>query len=334
MNKPATIKDVAASVGVSSSTVSAVLGHSPSRHVRVSEPTRIRIQEAARRMRYQPNHAARSLRNRRTNVLGVYTAAGYLNPYVPFTSQIVGGLHLGCDECCKDLLLHGMYRGRPAEEIASELAGGQIDGLVLYTRPDDPLAALLAASALPVVSIVDALPGLPSVVADDAAGSARLAAHLAAQGHRRIAYIAGGPGLISAVRRLEAFQAAATPLGLEVTELHPASRHERFSGSDLDWLALPRMQRPTAVACWNDLTAYNLLEHCRRRGLRLPDDLAMVGFDGIVPPHPGHLHLTTIRAPWVEVARTAISVLVRLIDGEEIPPETRLPVEFIPGDTA
>ena len=334
MNKPATIKDVAASVGVSSSTVSAVLGHSPSQHVRVSEPTRSRIQEAARRMRYQPNHAARSLRNRRTNVLGVYTAEGYLNPYVPFTSQIIGGLHFGCDECRKDLLLHGMYQGRRADEIASELTGGQIDGLVLYTRPDDPLAALLAESALPVVAIVDALPGLPGVVADDAAGSALLAAHLAGQGHRRVAYIAGGPTLVSAVRRLEAFQSAAGPLGLEVTEMHPASRHQQFADSDLDWLDLPRGQRPTAAACWNDVTAYNLLEHCRLRGVRVPEELAVAGFDGILPSHPGALRLTTVRAPWMEVARAAIPLLVRLIDGEEIPPETRLPVEFVPGDTA
>ncbi len=333
MNKPATIKDVAASVGVSSSTVSAVLGHSPSRHVRVSEQTRNRILEAAARIRYQPNHAARSLRNRRTNVLGVYTAQGYLNPYMPFTSQIIGGLHLGCDECGKDLLLHGMYRGRPAEEVLAELTGGQIDGLVLYTGPEDPLVPLLAASALPVVSIVDALPGLPAVVADDAAGSALLAAHLVALGHRRIMYIAGSPTLVSAVRRLEAFQSAAVPLGLEVTEFHPASRHERFSEGDLTWLDLPRPARPTAAVCWNDLTAYFLLEECRLRGLCLPDDLAVAGFDGIAPPHFGPLCLTTIQAPWMEVARAAIPLLVRLIDGEVIPPETRLPVRLMPGGT-
>lgn len=334
MNKPATIKDVAASVGVSSSTVSAVLGHSPSRHVRVSEQTRNRILEAAARVRYQPNHAARSLRNRRTNVLGVYTAQGYLNPAVPFTSQIIGGLHLGCDECGRDLLLHGMYRGRPAEEIFRELTGGQIDGLVLYTDPSDPLVPLLASSALPVISIVDALPGLPGVVADDAAGSATLAAHLAALGHQRVAYIAGSPSLVSAVRRLEAFQRAAALLDLTVTEFHPASHHEHITENDLDWLDLPRGERPTAAACWNDITAHNLMDQCRRRGLRLPDDLAVVGFDGIESSHSSLLRLTTMQAPWSEVARAAIPLLVRLIDGEEIAPETRLPVKFVAGDTA
>lgn len=334
MNKPATIKDVAASVGVSSSTVSAVLGHNPSRHVRVSEQTRVRILEAAARIHYQPNHAARSLRNRSTNVLGVYTAQGYLNPYVPFTSQIIGGLHLGCDECGKDLLLHGMYRGRPAEEILQELTSGQIDGLVLYTSSDDPLVPLLAASALPVVAIVDALPGLPAVIADDAAGSALQAAHLAALGHRRIAYIAGSPSLVSAVRRLDAFWDAAALHGLVTTEVHPASQHQQFFGNDLGWLAQPRAARPTAAACWNDVTAYNLLEQCRLRGLRVPEDFAVIGFDDVAPFHPSPVRLTTVKAPWMEVARAAIPLLVRLIDGEEIALETRLPVTFVPGGTA
>lgn len=333
MNKPVTIKDVAAHIGVSSSTVSAVLGHSPSRHVRVSESTRLRIQEAARRMCYQPNHAARSLRNRRTNVLGVYTAEGYLNPYVPFTSQIIGGLHFGCDECGKDLLLHGMYQGRPAEEIVRELTGGQIDGLVLYIKPSDPLGPLLAASALPVVSIVDALPGLPSVTVDDAAGSAQIAAHLAGLGHRRVAYVPGIPTLVSAVRRLKAFKEAAAHFSLEVTEIQLAGHRQQFSGSDLEWLSLPPRQRPTAVVCWNDSTAYSLLEQCHRRGLRLPDDLAVVGFDGNAPAQASPVCLTTVQAPWLEVARTAISLLIRLIDGEEVAPETRLPVELILGNT-
>jgi DNA-binding LacI/PurR family transcriptional regulator len=334
MTKPATIKDVAASAGVSSSAVSAVLGHNPSRHVRVSEQTRSRILEAAARIHYQPNRAARSLRSKRTNVLGVYTAQGYLNPYMPFTSQIIGGLHLGCDAAGKDLLLHGMYRGRPAEEILAELTGGQIDGLILYTRPEDPLVPLLAASALPVISVVDALPGLPTVVADDAAGSALLAAHLAARGHRRIVYVAGSPTLVSAMRRLEAFQAAAATLGMEIMEFHPSSHHERFAEGELTWLDLPPPVRPTAAVCWNDLAAYFLLEECRRLGVCLPGDLAVAGFDGIVPPHSGPLRLTTIHAPWTEVARAAIPLLVRLIDGEAIAPETRLPVTFVPGDTA
>lgn len=85
--------------------------------------------------------------------------------------------------------------------------------------------------------------------------------------------------------------------------------------------------------CWNDLTAYFLLEHCRRRGLRVPHDLAVVGFDGLPPAHPTPWHLTTIRAPWAEAARAAVSLLLRPQGGPPPPPETVLPVAFSPGDT-
>ncbi len=195
MTKSVTIKDIARQVGVGNTTVSAVLGRTPSRHVRVSEGTRARILEAAQQMQYRPNGIARSLRYQKTDVIGVYTTQGYLNPEVVFSSQILGGLHRGCYAHDKDLLLHGIHRNRPVEEVYSELADGRIDGLILYTAPDDPVVERLAESPLPVVALVNAIEGIPSVVADDVGGSQMLAAHLACQGHRRILYIAGTPKL-------------------------------------------------------------------------------------------------------------------------------------------
>lgn len=317
-------------------TVSAVLSRTATGHVRVSEATRARVLEAAREMRYRPNRAARTLRSGPTNVIGIYSTHGYLNPYVPFTSLLLGGLHQGCDAQQKDLLLHSSYRDHTPEEIQAELADGRADGLVLYTSSQDPLAAFLAESSLPVVAVVDALPGLPSVVADDPGGARLLAEHLAARGHTRIFYRGGLPTLTSAVRRQQAFLEAAAVLGLEVRVQGPAfggNRHEQITEADLAWLALPRDRRPTAAVCWNDQTAYHLLGHCRTLGLRLPEDLAVVGYDDLPPPHAMPWRLTTIRAPWVDVARTAVKLLVRRLEGQEIPAETVLPVTLITGDT-
>ena len=332
MDKVTTIKDIAERVGVGSSAVSAVLSRSPSRHVRVSEATRARILEAAQQMRYRPNGLARSLRAQKTDVLGVYVTPGYLNPDVVFSSQIIGGLHRGCYAHDKDLLLHGIHQNRPAEEIYAELADGRIDGLILYASPADPVVERLAASSFPVVALVDALAGVPSVVADDAGGSRLLAERLARKGHRRVLYVAGGPHLVSAVRRWQGFQIAAAAHGMEVTEFYPSSRHERLADTDLGWLDWPRSERPTAAVCWNDLTAYYLLEQCRRRGVRVPEDLAVMGFDGL-PSHTLNRQLTTIRAPWLQIAGAAIPLLLRRIDGAQIPEETVLPVELIAGDT-
>jgi len=333
MNKPITLKEVAAQAGVSSTAVSAVLSQSPTRHVRVSEETRARILKAAHDLRYRPNRAARSLRLARTNVIGVYTEGGYLNPFVPLTSQIIGGLHQGCDAHHKDLLLHGMDRGRTAEDIHAELTGGMIDGLVLYTSASDPLAALLAESTLPVVSLINAQPGLPMVGANDAAGARLLAEHLAARGHRRVVYLPGNASASSVERRQTAFFESASALGMAVSEGATLSGHETVSALDLDWLDLPPARRPTAAACWNDLTAFSLLDHCHRRGLRVPEDLAVVGFDGAAPLRGGGVVLTTIQAPWVEVARRAVDLLVGILAGEASPPEILLPVRFLPGTT-
>jgi DNA-binding LacI/PurR family transcriptional regulator len=333
MPKPITIKDIAMRVGVSTSAVSAVLGRNGSCNVRVSDATRGRILEAAAQLQYHPNRVALSLRYRKTNVFGLYTAHGYLSPNVPFTAQVIGGLHQGCDQHQKDLLLHGLYEGRHVEEIYGELADGRIDALALYTKPADALVELLAASTLPVIALVDALPGLPSVLADDAGGSRILARHLAGLGHREVIYISGSPPMVSARRRQYAFEDESARLGVKVIRSHQSARMEQFTEEDLTWLDLPPGRRPTAAVCWNDLTAYNLLDHCRQRGIKIPDDLAVAGFDGIPPPRPTPWKLTTIRAPWVDVARTAVTLLVNTLNGDEIPLETTLPVEFVQGDT-
>jgi len=336
MAKPSTIKDIAAYVGVSNMTVSAVLSSSTTGNVRVSAATRERVLEAAKVLNYRPNRMAQSLRGQKSNIIGIYTAFGHLNPHVPFTSQIIGGLHQGCDECRKDLLLHGSFRDRSVDEILSELSDGRIDGLIIYTWPEDPLVERLAGSHLPVIGIVDALPGLPSVISDDAGGSRQLAGHLAEKGHKHVFYRSGLPSLVSAVRRQQAFIDAAAELGMEVRIGDPTyhdGAHEFIGESELDWMSLPQAIRPTAAVCWNDLTAYHLLDECRHRALKLPEDLAVAGFDGIVPLTPTPYRLTTIRASWVDVACKAVHLLSQALEGEPIPDETVLPVSLVHGDT-
>ena len=328
-----TINDIAERAGVSKMTVSAVLSKS-SKTVRVSEATRLRVLEVARQINYQPNIAARNLRRRRTDILGIYTRYGYLNGRSYFLTELLGGLQEGCDTHQKDLLLHGAFHGHTTEKIFSELTDGRIDGLILLTNEDDPLVSLLTESALPAVAIVDALPGLPSVVADDVAGMRQIVELLAAQGHRSLYYRDRSYLRVSALRRLRSFQQTVVALGLQSVETVAADLSDMMTPSESLWMEEPRDKRPTAAVCWNDMTAYDLLGHCQSRGLRVPVDLAVTGFDGVAPPPGFNSRLTTIRAPWMEVARTAVDLLVRRIEGETLPAETMLPVELILGDTA
>ena len=222
------------------------------------------------------------------------------------------------------------------EDVYRELTNRKIDGLIVFAEEHDALAVRLAASTLPVVAVTDAVPSLPSVVADDRAGSRLLADYLAARGHTRVLYRRGPSRQASANRRREAFQEAAGGHGMIVVE--DSGRLENFAFTLSEWeqalLTGPHGGRPTAIVCGSDLLAYAAFDHCQERGYRVPEEFAIVGFDGFVPQVTPAARLTTIRAPWSEVAQTALGLVVRRLAGEEIPRETVLPVELVIGATA
>jgi len=135
-------------------------------------------------------------------------------------------------------------------------------------------------------------------------------------------------------RRRETLLALAPERGMSVEQW---SDEYSVPGADrmLDrWLETPAAKRPTAAVCWNDIAAYDVLGRCLARRIKVPDDLAIVGFDGISSPAPQAIPLTTIRAPWREIARQAVSLLLDHAEERTIPEETVLPVEFVEGASA
>ncbi len=327
------MQDIADHVGVSKMAVSVALSGTAS-NVGVSEATRARILDVAQQLHYRPNAIARSLRRRRTNIIGLYSGYGFLDPRNNFLSQIVGGIQEGCLSYRKDLLLHSVYRGQCIEDIYSELVDGRIDGLIMTAPPEDPLAERLAASHLPVVAVAEAFSAFPSVVVDDRQGAHLMLDYLISRGHERLLYRSYNRRLVSAERRKAAYFAVASERGI-VLEEWCAPQHT--NAEDLAVATLldrPIQNRPTVVVCWNDASAYDLLAHCHRRGLRVPEDLAVVGFDGECNPLDFRWRLTTIRAPWAEAAQTAVTLLMAQLEGEEVSQETVLPVAFVAGDSA
>ncbi|MDX1933067.1 MAG: LacI family DNA-binding transcriptional regulator [Capsulimonadales bacterium] len=335
--KNVTIHDVAARVGVSPMTVSNVLSQNTARRKHVSEETRARVLEAVRLLKYRPNANAISLRRKRTNIIGLFGGYGYVNAENAFLATILGGLQAACDRYEKDLLVHGTFRGGAVSDIFSEVADGRIDGLILYTSRNHPLVEMLAESALSVVAITDAVPFFPSVLVDDRLGGRMQADHLAERGHHRVVAITSKSAAVmrSVSDRLEGFLERATSYGMEV--LIRAVAHSgnapHITEADLDWLSLPAEIRPTAAVCWNDLTAYDLLGCCFHMGVRVPEELAIVGFDGVMSSRGIYRRLTTVRAPWSEVASTAVKVLIDVMEGSDVPQETVLQGQFIIGDT-
>ncbi len=327
-----TLKDIAERVGVSKMAVSSVLSGTTTR-VAVSVATRDRILCAAREMQYRPNALARSLRSKCTNVIGFYSGYHFLDPRNAFLAEIVGGLQEGCAEFRKDLLLHSVHRGGSIEDIHAALVDGRIDGLVLTAPPDDPLVERLTESPLPVVVVADAVPSLPSVVVDDAMGSRLTFDHLMERGHTRMVYRNTTRHLSSAERRRDAYRNMAAEKSVTLVEWNSLDVPDTSDPFLVEWRETPSAIRPTAVACWNDIAAYELLDACWRLGIRVPEDLAVTGFDDSCNLLALRWRLTTVRAPWAEVARTAVQLLVSQIDGTEVPVETVLPVGFVAGNS-
>ena len=329
-----TMKEVAERAGVSMMTVSLALRGDVSGS-RISEETRRRVLEAARALRYRPNARGRALRSGCTNIIGLYAGYGVVNVRLPFFTEIVSGLQEGCEQFQKDLLLYGIFHGYTPEDIFTELADGRIDGLVVKMPPEDPVAERLADSHLPVVAIADPLPGIPAVVVDDAAGSRLLARHLIGRGYRRFVYVSCRVNVIPAMRRREAFLQTAAEAGLEVGETEEilSSTPGAYDGFLQSLLARER-QPPTAIVCWNDQIALQVFADCRRQRIRVPEQIAVAGFDGCPTPYEDVWSLTTVRAPWAAAARTAVQHLRDLLEGKSLAQETVLPVELIPGHTA
>ncbi len=328
-----TLQDVADRAGVNRVTASVALGRSPRGGTRVSEATRLRVMEVAEYLGYAPNALARALRGDRTNIIGYYAGYEALDAHSPFTAAILQGLQDSCRLHNQDLMLFGSFERDTVDDIYATLAGGKLDGLILLPTPNSPIMDRLYDSHLPVIAIANSHPSISSVVVDDVTGSQLLVDYLFHKGHRRLLYRSNSKNHGSTARRLNAFLDAATAHDMTVT-VSDGAQHSLVSYQEIAILSQPTGERPTAAACWMDLTAYTLLEQCNQLGLHVPTDLAIVGFDGVPPLVKPMRSLTTIRAPWADVAARAVDLLLALLNGEEVPKETMLPVELVLGDTA
>jgi LacI family transcriptional regulator len=328
-----TSKDIAGRLGFSQPTVSRILNGD--KDYKVTAATRQLVIETAKEMGYLPNALARSLRRKQTGVIGLYTRPNVVDMRQEFFAYLYGGLQRGCETHHVDILMHKTFDGRRPEEIFGEMADGRTDGAIVYMGADDVLVPTLQTAALPVVAVADPLPGIPSVGCRDSDGMTYVMAYLWDKGHRRFAFLAPQHQGSAAIRRYEAYRQF-----LEERGLNPEDRLVKTIGDGDgrteqaldDLVALPRP--PSAVCCWNDVTAYCVLRQCFARSLRVPQDVAVVGFDGFIDSKLPMLDLVSIRVPWYEMAETAVNLLMNRIAKRDVPLETLLPVEFMPGNSA
>jgi LacI family transcriptional regulator len=305
-----TIGDVAAQAGVSIATVSKVING----RYGVAPATLQRVQAVIDELGYESSLVARSLRSRRTNVLGIVVA-----DIEPFSAELLKGAGAAIRERGYELIVysgsgHGKDNSGWERRYISRLGGTLTDGIILVTP-----TVVDVDDGTPVVA-VDPHTGpssLPSVHSDNLAGAITATRHLLELGHRRIGFLAGRPDLESARQRERGYCRALSDAGLPVDpNLIRVGDYELEMSQEPARQLLSLDDRPTAVFAANDLSAMQTVHVARMLGLEVPRDVSVVGFDNIPESAVIEPPLTTIDQSIQEMGRRAVELLIAVIEGE------------------
>lgn len=316
-----TIRDVARAAGVSISTVSRALT-SPEQ---VAADTRVRIQETVRSMGYRPNRAARGLITGRTGNIGLVVP----DLENPFFGSICKGVQGRARSAGYAVFIGDTDEDATVEaEVVRSLAK-QVDGLILCSaRGTDQALERLARDCL-LVLVNRRLGDIMSITFDNGGGLRAVMRHLVALGHRKIAYAAGPVTSWSDRERSIAFRnfGADTP-DLELIEL---GHFPPFFAGGVQAGDLAIASGATAVVAFNDLVAVGLLDRLRQRGIRVPDDISVTGFDDVQVSTLTSPNLTTVNFPRIQMGRASVDLLLDSVAGQpgDIQPVREMPVELV-----
>jgi LacI family transcriptional regulator len=320
----ATIKDVARAAGVSVASVSRALNG----HESVTEATRQRILAAAGALRYVPHAAARSLITRRTDTVGVLLP----DLHGEFFSELIRGIDAAARASGRHLLISSSHGSVDEAAQALRMLQGRVDGMLIMSPHADSgvLAANLPAALPTVLMNTRVAPGsYPAFAVDNYAGAAAMMRHLFASGRRRIAFIGGPENNFDADERLRGYRDAIAERGARGIVLR--GDFTESSGYRAGIEICEAGERPDAIFAANDMMALGCLFALTEKGVGVPEDIALAGFDDIpiarfvTPP------LTTVRVRIADLGRRAFERLAELIaDGDDgAKATTRLDCELV-----
>jgi LacI family transcriptional regulator len=324
-----TLKELGQLAGVHPSTVARVLNDDP--HQRVSEDVRQRILTLARKHGYQPNHLARSLRTKRSFVIGT-AIPDIANPFFAVLFRGIEDV-LGQHGYSVILANTDDDDARQQRNITM-LRGRQVDGLILATaRRHDPAIEALQAASFPFVLVNRHTDPIPpnAVVPDDHAGAMAAVEHLIALGHRRIAHIAAADAISTGHGRRLGYRDALARHGLpdDPALLVEGSLREQGSYEAMIRL-LALTEPPTAVFAVNDLAAAGALRAAQEAGLQVPRDLSVVGFDDLSTAVHTIPRLTTMRLPLYDMGMMAAQHLLAQLARDKASLEASLEPIVVP----
>jgi LacI family transcriptional regulator len=308
-----TLATIAAEAGVSLPTVSKVVNGRPD----VAPSTRARVEQLLDRYQYRRN----TLRAARRSGLIDLVFAGLDSPWA---LEILRGVEEWGAEHSTAIAVSSVRHGdaRPAS-WTSAIASHHSDGVILVTTTlTTEQVGQLRGAGIPLVVIDPANsppPDIPSVGATNWAGGLAATEHLLSLGHRRIGAITGFADMLCSMARLDGYRSALDRAGVAVDQdliRYGDFQHEGGFARAVELLALP--DRPTAIFAGSDQQAFGVYQAARQRGLRIPDDLSVVGFDELPVSRWASPPLTTVRQPLTEMGSTAAAMLGDLIEGGQL----------------
>ncbi len=307
--KPVTARELARQLGVSQSTISRAY----SQHASIAPAMRARVLEAAETLRYQPNVIARSLTTRRSNIVGIVMAT-MTNPFYP---EMLEQLTKALQQIGLQTLL---FHVPPGQEVDSELPllmQYQVEAVVIASATiSSAMAREWTATGRPAVLINRTVPdaGVTTVSCDNELGARQIADYLLARGHRRLAYVSGKPDTSTNVERERGFRGRLQQQGVALHAQAAGTEYSYAAGYQAALELAP--SRPDAVFFANDIMAVGGMDAFRyERGLRVPDDVAIVGFDDIPMASWPSYQLTTVQQPLEQMVAATVSFLGETLVG-------------------
>lgn len=310
-----TIYDVARQAGVGVGTVSRVLNRNP----RVSPETRQRVLDVIAQLNFRPSPMAQRLSLRKTLAIGV-VAVFFTRPSVV---ERLRGIEAVVASSEYDLIVHNVETPVRRDAIFQEVVvSHRVDGLIVISlSPTDEDVERWAGADIPVVLVDTSHPALHRVLIDDIAGGYRATQHLVDLGHRRIAFV-GDPihtafNFTSSRLRFQGMAQALEAHDIELRpDYHQAGEHGLETARILTHALLSLDEPPTAVFAASDTQAFGVLHAARERGVRVPEDLSVIGFDDVEMAE--YLNLTTIHQPLFDSGQRGINLLLQSMDDPDM----------------
>ena len=327
-----TLEEVAARAGVSRATVSRVVNGQTT----VAEHLRRAVEEAASDLGYVPHAAARSLVTQRTDSVALIVPEAPTRVFSDdqFFPGVIRGVGTELDAAGKLLVLMTTGSAEGRARVERYAVGGHVDGVMFASLHDaDPLPELIERRGVPVV-VNGMLPHstVPFIDVDHVGGVRKAVEYLLAQGRRRIATVAGPQDMVAGRDRLRGYRSALAAADRRAI----VSVGDFTTRSGLDAMRQLLADEPDldAVFVASDLMAHGALIALREAGRRVPEDVAVVGFDDIAMASYSEPPLTTVRQPIPEIGRTLARHMLALLAGEQVERETILPTELVVRESA